>query len=530
MPVLVALAAAWYGLALHDRGIVMAEEGQILAEAESMTTGAVLYRDIDCFVTPGVWYLTALVLELAGPDLNATRVVMVALFMAMAVLVYLIAATVTTSGYALVAVVALFVLRALAFPAGSFIFYTDFALFFAMLAIHALLLADERDGGRLYLVAGTACALTILFEQSIGAAVTIASAVHVLVHDRRPRAVLAGISPIVLVLSAVGLYFLAAGALPALVHGLVSAPLAGSYEEYRPTYLGAFSLSARPIDLFHHLPTLFFDVSSSRSTGAAIPFLFASSRTLAVLAYLVAPLTAAAVLIRVIRRRAITRTELLLCLGASTTFLAAFPTPDFSHLAQALIGFVPLVAHLVFTSRFRSATAGAGLIALGATVALTVTLLANMPHNTALDHPRARLYLRPASHAALTRTLAWIEELVPPAEKIAVIPREAMYYYLSGRPIPHRHTIMLARDLRPDAGWEAARRLDAAGVDWLVVTRSGLPGLDPVAAYAPVFQRHVEGKFEQVRPRPDSRIGATKLLRRRHRRQDEGRQTPQPAG
>ena len=135
------LGAFLCGLALHDKGIVLGEEGQILAEAEAILRGKVLYRDIDAFVAPGVWYLGALIFKIAGTDLNATRWAMVLLSMATAALIYLFSRQVSSPAYAFGSVLFFFALRVFSFPLGNFLFYTEFSLFFGLAATYGLLRA-----------------------------------------------------------------------------------------------------------------------------------------------------------------------------------------------------------------------------------------------------------------------------------------------------------------------------------------------------------------------------------------------------
>ena len=124
----------FYSLIFYQKGIVMIEEGQILSEAERICKGEVLYRDIDGFVSPGVWYTVAFIFKLFGQSLNLTRWVMVVLFSLTAGLLYAISSHFISSWKALVPVFLLLMHKALAFPIGNFINYNEFAIFFGFLS------------------------------------------------------------------------------------------------------------------------------------------------------------------------------------------------------------------------------------------------------------------------------------------------------------------------------------------------------------------------------------------------------------
>ena len=153
------------GAELHDKGLVMTEEGMVLTEAHALLQGAVLYRDIDCFVTPGIWYLTAGVFELTGPSLDATRWVMVVLSLLTTGLVFVIATSLSTWRWASFAGGLVLVQRILAFPAGTFIWYTEFAIFFALLLAWCLLRYGRDGGARWLVLAGLCIGLCFLFKQ-----------------------------------------------------------------------------------------------------------------------------------------------------------------------------------------------------------------------------------------------------------------------------------------------------------------------------------------------------------------------------
>jgi hypothetical protein len=510
----VVAAAVAYAWLFHDKGIVMSEEGQILAEGEAILNGRVLYRDIDSFVAPGVWYLAALILGIAGPSLNATRLVMVGLFAATALVVYLLCEHVSSRRIALVAVVLLFVQKALAFPLGAFLFYTEFALFFAMGTVYALMLATERGDRRWALLAGVCLALCGLFKQNIGAVNLLASASYLALFERRRDLIALVLGVPITGGLAVLAAFAAAGALPELFDGLVRTPFTGFASNFSIPYAGALSSTNEFQRVFYYSPALFveeFVLGDQRNArGLLEPWVHG----LAVVLYLVPLLVAVVSLTHVALRRPDGRIRVLLWVGALATFGSAFPRSDFPHVVQGLVGFLPIGLY-----ELGLLSSGRGLRATGyAVVALLVgfaaALVVHMPHQEHFEHPRARLWLSPGTLRTLSGGLDCIEESVPSGDRLAIIPTDAMYYFLAGIEPPLRFTIVLSHNVGSDGGRAAADQIERAEIDWVLFTEIRMPGIAPLEEFAPALSELLRTRFEVARSVGDGRGGPV-LLRRR---------------
>ena len=68
-----AVLALGVGLSLCRRGIVLSDEGYLLMQALEISRGKVLYRDLDAFVAPGVWFLLAGLFRAVEPSVLAAR-------------------------------------------------------------------------------------------------------------------------------------------------------------------------------------------------------------------------------------------------------------------------------------------------------------------------------------------------------------------------------------------------------------------------------------------------------------------------
>lgn len=519
----VGLAAFGYALIFQDLGIVLNEEGQILAEAQAILSGKVLYRDIDGFVAPGVWYLTALVFKIAGADLNATRFLMVLLFSATAVLMLSLCLQFASRGYALCAVVALFALKVLSFPLGSFVFYTEFSLFFSLMTIHALVRRSRGSNEGWLLVAGLAASLALLFKQNIGGVAVLVVAVFVLVGHRRWQAIAwAALAP-ALLLTGTLLAFIWVGAGPSIYNSLLVVPITGFYTHFSTPYLGAFAWTDNLGELFLYLPALYseeFLFSKTKSFGD-VAYLLA--RTVSLGIYLLPLIVTAALSIRIIRRRHIQDVEILLLLGGFTTFVGAFPRSDFPHVVQGVVGFIPLATYLAYSARSQKLFPALCGTSLAAMTGFCAMLIAGIPYHHEFVHSRANLQLAEGTHRIVSKTLRWLDEVVPREERVSIIPANSMFYFLADRSIPNRHTLMLAHNVGMDGGERAAQVLDEGGVNWILYSDIQFPGVQSLESYAPILHEHLRANFERVRPGPGSGPSSTELL---HRVSDKRRREP----
>ena len=82
---LVALAAglvAFVGYHLLRRGVNLSDEGFLLQQAVDMLAGKILYRDIEMFIAPGIWFLVAGLFEIVEPSVLASRAIAAASYFA----------------------------------------------------------------------------------------------------------------------------------------------------------------------------------------------------------------------------------------------------------------------------------------------------------------------------------------------------------------------------------------------------------------------------------------------------------------
>ena len=115
-----------------------------------------------------------------------------------------------------------------------------------------------------------------------------------------------------------------------------------------------------------------------------------------------------------------------------------------------------------------------------------------------LDHPQAHVSLSRSQHASVTQTLARLEEQVPADQPLMVTPYGAIYYFLSGRPVPHRYTLALAPNIGFDGGLDAVARMRAADVRFVAYLRRDFPGSPSLEEFGPRLYEHLERDFEVI--------------------------------
>ena len=161
----VTLALVAFAVPLCRRSIVLADEGYILMQSWDLLNGKILYREMDAFVTPGIWLVLAGTFKLLGPSVIASRVPVLLALIALYGTGYRITSRLAGPTYGALALVGLLVGTVWAFPGWTFAFYSPFSVLFAPLALDRLL--AWRDDGRTRDLAycGALVGLSIVFKQ-----------------------------------------------------------------------------------------------------------------------------------------------------------------------------------------------------------------------------------------------------------------------------------------------------------------------------------------------------------------------------
>jgi len=165
---LLLLVTAAFGYTLCVRALILSDEGYLLLQAWDLLEGRVIYRDMDSFVTPGVWFLLAAAFAVFGPSVFVSRMVIFAGWLALIVCTERLASRHAGPAAGLAAAACMVIFTVWAFPAWTFAFYSPFAVLFALLALERLLAWWDGAGTRALFVCGLFLGLSIVFKQNYG--------------------------------------------------------------------------------------------------------------------------------------------------------------------------------------------------------------------------------------------------------------------------------------------------------------------------------------------------------------------------
>jgi len=160
--------------------------GIFFDEAARVRAGEVMYRDFFEFLAPGVVYLHALVLAMAGPSIRAVTVAMVMLGATLAVLVHAVSARICGAGWRLLPPAAFVILVYAPYVLGD---HKWPALLCALAGL--LVLAGRPPAPGSALAGGLLLGGSAAFTQDLGAGVMAGTVAFLAWRGTRPRSLLA---------------------------------------------------------------------------------------------------------------------------------------------------------------------------------------------------------------------------------------------------------------------------------------------------------------------------------------------------
>ena len=486
----VGLLAFCAQLPILDRGAVPLDEGQLVAIADRILAGDVLYRDVYTGIFPGIYYATATLFAVFGPDVVVTRWAAALVNAATAALLFAAGERAMRPAFALLAPALFVALVPFAYPALTMFNYSPLALVFALGSLVLLLRALES--GRLVEAAGAGLLLGAcgLVKQNFGAYTAVALTLG-LAFGRlrapaaalgfwRPFLVLAvcAVAPALAVVAALA----ASGALEAFAHDTVLAlgtsqleafddpipPIFGPHPSDDPRFVFAYT----PSSLYGYLllgESLLGAEMTPGLRSAAIRIAYGGSLAILLGGLLLPFLDRSA---REDRRRA----ARVVVIFAALLFLGLFPSAIWSHLAYVLPPVLLLLGLLL--ERFsaaaerRSARLGRCVQAGCAALALAALLVAGRIsadlrrwHAEPLGVPRASLRVSAGQKALLRGATRFLARCSRPEEPVFVAPDMPLVYFLARRrnPTPYDLVIPGAID-----GARIVERLVATGTRCVV--------------------------------------------------------------
>lgn len=512
-----------FALPLCRRGLVLSDEGYILQQALDMLGGKVLYRDLDAFVTPGIWWLVAATFQIVEPSVAASRIPVVVGFLAMIAVSWRIVARVAGRSAAAASIVGLLVAAVWAFPAWTFAFYSPFAMLFVLAALDALLSWRDTQRPRSLVWMGLWLGAAIAFKQNYGALAAVGAALGVLAVRLEHSA-----SFFPALRAAIG--DVARGAAGALVVGtLMLASLA-----WNGSLGAAFqSLVVHPFEFgdMHGIPYLglgaFFDpipllglerltYGSTRLYKAeALPFDLGALHVLErlhVLAYWLPPAIFAIgiALARAPRppHRGIDAPLACVVAICGVTFAGVFPRADFNHLMNVYQGVVVCGAIVVARVLERlpsprpfwaKATCRAGVAVLALYAAAAAFWYQDLIRqiDTDLGVRRGGVLVSRDEAAVLGGTLQFIRKNTRNGDALLTVPDLSMVNFLAERKMPSRYYNLYEHHIAHDSGAGVVEGSRSSGAR-LAITTPGNFFSDRVGLreYAGVLLDHLRRDFD----------------------------------
>lgn len=512
-------AALWVQLPIHNRTAIPMDEGHLAAAASRLLEGEVLYRDVHTGIAPGIYYGTALLFRLAGPDLLVTRFAQTAVNVVVALLLWALALRVVRAHWAALAPALYLLVLAVAFPVLSMLNYSSVALLLGLASLLLLLLHGERGSVVSGVALGTLLAATALTKQNYGALCLVVAGITLAWN--RPRAEgsrsLARLAtPVVLSGAFVALlcsgYFAWRGAFFDLVDSTLLSiggaqlesfdnpipPLVGEH----PRDDGRFIFLYTPPTLFNHIlhggqlfgrPVTHFVRELAIRVSYGLPLL---------------ALAAAPLVLWLTRRRArpeAQREARAIALFAALFFLGIFPSAIWSHLAfVAAPAFLALVIACDRLESLRPPRGGSRFVAPAVALLLSVAAVAASARTAStaktwfpqpLDLPRARLFVTPNFEKLYHGALRFIDGCAPPGAAIFVAPDLPILYFLADRVNPTPYDLTIPGNVDEDV---IVDRLEADRTHCVVYNPRMYPEFPPFAELFPRLERYLQTRYDRA--------------------------------
>jgi hypothetical protein len=420
----------------------LVEEGMMLHIAERLARGERLYRDVVFFTGPLPFELLAGLFRVFGAEIAVGRLFMVGAQAAAAACIFVFARRAGAGAFAHAAAAVVAVSPLLLFPLFSGFYYTPLALQLAYFAALAALLGISSPAWAA--VAGVACAAVALCKQTLGvilAGALLATLVANCERGTRVRRALAFTAGGAAVAAVTLLAFAARGDLAALVHWLVSVPIALE-SQYSSPMINFWPPGEIAPELYGnkalYIPNHWFQLYGILTR--VTPLMVLTTQLLYALPFVALAATALARLARPLPAAVWLNGAVLLALTSNL-----FPRTDWGHVVfvipPACIQLFLLAGRIgaARARRPRGATLAAGvcvalLLACGAGFAVWLNQASGSPTYG------PRVPLRPVSAAYRSRNLPnvvqYLRQRVQPGEPIFVARAEPLIYFATGTTNP----------------------------------------------------------------------------------------------
>ena len=478
------------------RGLSRLDEGSILAIADALNRGEVLYRDRATFIGPLIYEGMAALAALFGESVMVGRVVQALIFTACTLVGYRVLREFTGLRFAVGGALAFMAVKPLAFPLWTIPNYSQWATLLALVALYAGLRFLDGRSLRWLLLAGLAVGVAGVTKQTGAGIIGVSLATTVVVDallaaGQRPSARVKAIALRggVLLLAALppllffGAYYTSQAALGDAVDRAVlglqsySSALGVPLPDLRVWSSDPALLATRS---FVYFPTPVLALAWQGGLNLySTPVALAVEHAVKAVYY--GPLLAAAFACLSLRglARAETRREslgmLFVLLLAGLSYWSASFRADWTHLmsvAPEVILLCTLVLHRFSRGRPWLSAIGAGLCAAWLVAGALAAAAALAAYATPLETARGELLVTP-DEALATRAVLDFEASQSAESRIAFLPTQPVFYALSGRPIVSPFDLLIPAYFRDGDDALLARALEAA--DQIVYDPNAMP-------------------------------------------------------
>lgn len=519
----IAVATIAFVLPLCRRGLILSDEGYLLQQALDLLDGRVLYRDMDSFVTPGIWFLLAGAFGVFGASVFVSRMLVVLAALGLTLVTFRIVRRLAGERFGLGAVACVLCFFVWAFPAWTFAFYSPFSVLFALWGMERLLTFEDSQRPRDLVGVGVLFGLSICFKQNYGVFAMVGAALGFFAMKLEPkvplREAMKGV-PGQLGLAAAGVF---AAGLPFLAYLLWNGAMLDAWQSlvvHPFEFSGKHGIPYAPVsalwqqDLYTDGVSKLTYLSYPMLQSAPIMWLhsFRGVHRLHALLYWLPPLIFAAGLLMSLlpsnraERRVDGRTFTVMAI-CGLLFLGVLPRADFNHLVnvyQAALIAAPIVIAEALRRMprpgqyaLRACTAFL-LIAYGGVALYWYDALLES-HRSKLDMERGGVLVTPMQSESVNRMLRALYKDSREGEDVLTVPDITMLNFLADRGVPSKYYNLYEHHIALDEGQAVVDGSEARDVQ-LVMTRYDNFFSDRVGLleYAPRLSSYIITHFQRA--------------------------------
>ncbi len=471
----VVAAAVAFQWPIHDRWLSLQDEGYILAIADDLNRGKVLYRDVTSDAPfPGAFYLLSWWFRLTGPSVESTRILAMGGFALYCAAIFRIGRELMSRRWCLGVVFALLCYRVWAFPHWHIYSYSLVSAVFMTTAVALACVYRRTRGLEFLVVAGLCAGVGIMSKQNYGLAVTGSLGLALLIFPwldpKKPagffRALIPGatlgLATLAIIVPSI-LWFASQGALDAMydqtwvfpfklmekLHFTALPdlwPLWGQDANLRAE-IGSYFPAILATLWWYPCPGCFVSEMSQGPLWQDTAFWDVTLKLFywaPILSYVVAAgLWGTKIVRRRLQGEAPGDSERrLLLLAFAGGFLLAFNKPrDWVHLMMVYPPSITLGAILLYDGMrklprpARRLTAAVTAVLMLGTLGLSIALMIDLRHRIdwPLEMPRGGVYADPQNGPIIQDVVAYVDEAAPVGEPVPVYPVQPMLGFLAGR-------------------------------------------------------------------------------------------------